>query len=99
MDTTRAGVYWHRGGVAWSAFVAWVAGIVTGLLFTVAQTSETDVWFAGPLSKTWPARNGLGWLVAFAVAAVLYLALRAVTGRGAAPQEGQPARTVSEVSS
>jgi purine-cytosine permease-like protein len=99
MDTTRAGLYWHRGGVAWSAFVAWVAGIVTGLLFTVAQTSDTDVWFAGPLAKTWPARNGLGWLVAFAVAAVIYLALQAATGRGAARPEGRAARTVREVTS
>lgn len=75
MDTTRTGVYWHHGGVAWPAFTAWLAGIVAGLLFTVAKTSDTDVWFAGPLSKTWPARNGLGWLIAFAVAAAIYLVL------------------------
>jgi purine-cytosine permease-like protein len=30
---------------------------VTGLLFTVAETSDTDVWFAGPFSRTWPART------------------------------------------
>ncbi|MEV0399557.1 cytosine permease [Actinoallomurus sp. NPDC050550] len=99
MDTTRGGVYWHRGGVAWPAFTAWVAGIVTGLLFTVAQTSDTDVWFAGPLSHTWPARNGLGWLVAFAVAALVYLGLRAATGQGGAHRSGRPAREMSRVAS
>jgi purine-cytosine permease-like protein len=95
MDTTRGGVYWHHGGVAWSAFVSWAAGIVTGLLLTVAQTSETDVWFAGPLSKTWPARNGLGWLVAFVVAAVIYLILQAVTGRGTASRRARVSEAAS----
>ncbi|MEV5749175.1 cytosine permease [Actinoallomurus sp. NPDC052308] len=99
MDTTRAGVYWNRGGVAWSAFVAWVAGIATGLLFTVAETSDTDVWFAGPLSKTWPARNGLGWLISFAVAAAIYLLLHVARGSARAARVTEPARSVSGAAS
>lgn len=95
MDTTRGGLYWHHGGVAWSAFVAWAAGIVMGLMLTVAQTSDTDVWFSGPLAKTWPARNGLGWLVAFAVAAVIYLILQAVTGRGTASRRARVSEAAS----
>jgi nucleobase:cation symporter-1, NCS1 family len=99
MDTTRTGVYWHRGGVAWSAFVAWVAGIVTGLLFTVAETSDTDVWFAGPFSRTWPARNGLGWLIAFAVAAGLYLVFQAAGRSGGPVRAAEPARSASRTAS
>ena len=99
MDTTRTGVYWHRGGVAWSAFVAWVAGIVTGLLFTVAETSDTDVWFAGPFSRTWPARNGLGWLIAFAVAAGLHLVFQAAGRSGGTVRAAEPARTASRTAS
>ena len=99
MDTTRTGVYWYRGGVAWPAFVAWIAGIVTGLLFTVAETSDTDVWFAGPFSRTWPARNGLGWLISFAVAAAIYLAFHAVRGSRGPVRAAEPVRPASRAAS
>ncbi|MGP4016549.1 purine-cytosine permease family protein [Saccharopolyspora sp. 5N708] len=77
LDTTPSSRYWYRGGVRWSATLSWLAGFATGLLFTTASTSDSDVWFAGPLSETWLGRTGLGWVAAFAVAAILYLAFNA----------------------
>lgn len=37
-----------------------------------AKISDTEVWFAGPLSHTWIGTNGLAWLVSLVVAAGLY---------------------------
>ncbi|MFD7923006.1 purine-cytosine permease family protein [Streptomyces sp. NPDC059740] len=76
MRSGRSGRYWYNGGFAWSACTAWALAIVVGLLLTEARTSESDVWFSGPLSHTWLGANGLGWVVTFAVAALAYAALR-----------------------
>jgi purine-cytosine permease-like protein len=86
MDTGRGGRYWHHGGVGWPAFIGWLAGIGVGLLFTVAETSADDVWFAGPLAHTWFGRNGLGWVIAFVVAAVIYLPFGLRRPAAAAPE-------------
>ncbi|MDH6699347.1 cytosine permease [Streptomyces sp. MAA16] len=84
MDTTRTSRYWYAGGFHLPAVTGWAAAIVAGLLFTKAATSDTDVWFAGPLSDTWFGVNGLGWAVAMAVGASVY----AVFG----PRAGSAAR-------
>ncbi|MEU6477972.1 cytosine permease [Streptomyces sp. NPDC047017] len=75
MDTNRTSRYWYSGGFRLPAVAGWAAAIVAGLLFTKASTSDTDVWFAGPLSGTWPGVNGLGWAVSMAVGAAVYALL------------------------
>jgi purine-cytosine permease-like protein len=100
MDTTRGGRYWHHGGVGWPAFIGWLAGIGVGLLFTVAETSADDVWFAGPLAHTWFGRNGLGWVIAFVVAAAIYLPFAVRRPAAAAPSSADapaPAQSPSPV--
>lgn len=103
MDTRRGGRYWHHGGVGFPAFVGWLAGIGVGLLFTVAETSADDVWFAGPLADTWFGRNGLGWVVAFVVAAAIYLPFAALghrrtnSGGRPGPAPAGPAQPVEPV--
>lgn len=76
MNTGRTSRYWYDGGFAWSAVTSWAVAIVVGLLLTEAKTSDTDIWFSGPLSHSWLGENGLGWAVTFAVAAALYWLLR-----------------------
>ncbi|PPS90973.1 purine-cytosine permease family protein [Streptomyces sp. MH60] len=82
MDTTRTSRYWYSGGFRLPAVVGWAAAIVAGLLFTRASTSDTDVWFAGPLSDTWPGENGLGWAISMIVGAVVYTLLGRRPGAG-----------------
>ncbi|MER8084789.1 cytosine permease [Streptomyces sp. NPDC094048] len=84
MDTTRTSRYWYAGGFHLPAVLGWAAAIVAGLLFTKASTSDTDVWFAGPLSDTWFGVNGLGWAISMAVGAVVY----ALFGRGTSTAAG-----------
>ncbi|MFF1485299.1 purine-cytosine permease family protein [Streptomyces sp. NPDC058319] len=86
MDTTRTSRYWYSGGFRLPAVAGWAAAIVAGLLFTKASTSDTDVWFAGPLADTWLGVNGLGWAISMAVGAAVY----ALLGRrpGAADRDG-----------
>ncbi|MGI5466301.1 purine-cytosine permease family protein [Streptomyces sp. CA-132043] len=76
MVAGRAGRYWYNGGFAWSAVVSWALAIVVGLLLTEARTSDTDIWFSGPLSHSWLGKNGLGWVVTFVVGAACYALLR-----------------------
>ncbi|MEU6112988.1 cytosine permease [Streptomyces sp. NPDC047117] len=76
MVAGRAGRYWYNGGFAWSAVVSWALAIVVGLLLTEARTSDTDIWFSGPLSHSWLGNNGLGWVVTFIVGAACYALLR-----------------------
>ncbi|CAK7285796.1 purine-cytosine permease family protein [Streptomyces sp. RM1] len=86
MDTTRTSRYWYSGGFRIPAVAGWAAAIVAGLLFTKASTSDSDVWFAGPLAHTWLGVNGLGWAVSMAVGAAVY----ALFGRrpGVADRDG-----------
>lgn len=81
MDTSRTSRYWYTGGFRLPAVLAWVAAIVSGLLFTTAGTGADDVWFSGPLADTWPGVNGLGWAVAIGVGAAVYAAF-GFGGRG-----------------
>ncbi|MFB7653387.1 MULTISPECIES: purine-cytosine permease family protein [unclassified Streptomyces] len=90
MDTTSTSRYWYSGGFRLPAVLGWLAAIVAGLLFTKAATSESDVWFAGPLSDTWFGRNGLGWAIAMAVGAAVY----ALFDRGTRSVAGSGDRTV-----
>ncbi|MFE4535434.1 purine-cytosine permease family protein [Streptomyces scopuliridis] len=89
MDTTRTSRYWYAGGFHLPAVLGWAAAIVAGLLFTKASTSETDVWFAGPLSGTWFGVNGLGWAISMTVGAAVYALFGrrtgAATGTGTEP--------------
>jgi NCS1 family nucleobase:cation symporter-1 len=60
------------GGVRLPALSAWLAGTVAGLLFTSSPL------FTGPLAVGVFAQSSLGYLLGFAVSAILY----AVLGRG-----------------
>ncbi|UGS27041.1 cytosine permease [Microbacterium resistens] len=82
MDLGRSSSYWYRGGVEWRALGSWAVGLVVGYLFTRAQVSADEVWFTGPLYDTWIGQNGLGWVVAFVLAGLLYLALGGARGAG-----------------
>ncbi|MFJ5837496.1 purine-cytosine permease family protein [Streptomyces shenzhenensis] len=84
MDTTRSSRYWYSGGFRVPAVIGWAAAIVAGLLFTKASTSETDVWFEGPLSSSWLGVNGLGWAISMAVGGAVY----ALFGRPAGAATG-----------
>ncbi|GAA4898847.1 purine-cytosine permease family protein [Streptomyces coeruleoprunus] len=86
LDTSRTSAYWYRGGFAWRAMAAWGTALVVGLLFTRVD------WFAGPLSGTWPGRNGLGWVVTIAVAALLYGVLGHRRPRRRTPAAGRRSR-------
>src|SRR5690606_21556482 len=71
MDTGPAGGCWYPAGVRWPAVRAWAVGFGGGFLVAVAAAGD-DVWFAGPLAGTWLGENGLGWVVAFVLAAGVY---------------------------
>lgn len=94
MDRTSRGKYWYLAGIRWQAVLAWASGIVIGLLFTTAQSGDST-WFTGPWADTWLGRNGLGWLMAGLVAALLYavVGLRsAARSPVSAAAEPEPAR-------
>ncbi|MFC9621740.1 purine-cytosine permease family protein [Streptomyces sp. NPDC056930] len=90
MDTTRTSRYWYTGGFHLPAVLGWAAAIVAGLLFTKASTSDTDVWFAGPLSDTWFGVNGLGWAISMAVGAVVYALFGRSTSTAAGNERAIP---------
>lgn len=71
MNLRRGSPYWYTGGIEWRSTLAWITAILIGYAFTTARVSATEVWFTGPAADTWLGRNGLGWVVAFIVAAVL----------------------------
>lgn len=93
MDRTRTSRYWYTAGFRLPAVLAWAVAIVVGLLFTEASTSADDVWFAGPFAHTWLGDNGLGWALAMAAAALVYV-IGTRPGRGAdkdlTPHSDQP---------
>lgn len=82
LDTTPAGAYWYTGGFAVPAVAAWVAGLVTGLLFTGVR------WFTGPLATTWIGHQGLGWAATITVSAGLYALLPRSAGRARGDGDG-----------
>ena len=64
--------YYYTGGFNIAACIAWVVGIVVGLLFT------SSTFFTGPLAKSSPifANTSLGYLLGAVVSIILFLALR-----------------------
>jgi purine-cytosine permease-like protein len=68
--TGRTGSYYYSGGFHIPACVAWVVGIVSGLLFT------SSTFFSGPLAHGLFATTSLGYLLGAGVSAGLYLLLR-----------------------
>ncbi|MFH8491411.1 purine-cytosine permease family protein [Streptomyces longisporoflavus] len=93
MDTSRTSRYWYTGGFRLPAVLAWVASIVSGLLFTTAGPGSDDVWFAGPLADTWFGANGLGWAVAIVVGGAVYAAFG---GRGRPTSTPAPSPALEE---
>jgi purine-cytosine permease-like protein len=87
LDLRAGGRYWYRGGVAWGALAAWVVAIVVGFLFTSVQVGDADPVFVGALSDSWIGANGLGWIVTFVVAALVYLLTGGARGQLHAPEE------------
>lgn len=72
LDLRPGARYWYWHGISLAGTGSWLIGLVVGLLFMSAKISDTEVWFAGPLSHTWIGTNGLAWLVSLVVAAGLY---------------------------
>ncbi|MFD6053147.1 cytosine permease [Agromyces sp. NPDC060279] len=70
-------------GVEWRALGSWIVAAAIGYLFTRAQVSADEVWFTGALYDTWIGENGLGWVVVFVLAGLLYLGLGAGGSRSA----------------
>lgn len=68
----RASAYYYTGGFNIPACVAWVVGVVVGLLFT------SSTFFTGPLAQGIFASTSLGYLLGGVLSALLYLVLRAV---------------------
>ncbi len=62
--------YYYTRGFNIPACIAWIVGVVVGLLFT------TSTFFSGPLAKGIFATTSLGYLLGAAVSIVLFLALR-----------------------
>lgn len=78
--TGRESSYYYTGGFYIPACVAWVVGIVVGLLFT------SSAFFTGPLASGIFASTSLGYLLGAGVSACTYLVLRlALRERGSAP--------------
>ncbi|SBN96361.1 purine-cytosine permease family protein [Propionibacterium freudenreichii] len=72
LDLRPGARYWYWHGISLAGTGSWLVGLVVGLLFMSAKISDTEIWFAGPLSHTWIGTNGLAWLVSLVVAAGLY---------------------------
>jgi NCS1 family nucleobase:cation symporter-1 len=66
MEGSRRGVYYYTGGVHLSAGIAWVLGILVGLVFT------TSPWFTGPFARGVFAQSSLGYILGFVVAGLTY---------------------------
>jgi NCS1 family nucleobase:cation symporter-1 len=68
-NTSSSGRYFYTGGINWSAVTAWLLGILVGLAFTVSP------WFSGPFAVGIFASSSLGYLIGFAVSALVYWTL------------------------
>ncbi|MBE3559947.1 MAG: cytosine permease [Ktedonobacteraceae bacterium] len=71
-DTTPTSAYYYAAGFNLPACLAWVIGVVVGLLFT------KSTFFTGPLASGIFASTSLGYLLGALVSAVLYPLLRSV---------------------
>src|SRR5215469_16436070 len=65
-DGGRHSVYYYTGGIHLPAVIAWVLGILVGLLFTASP------WFTGPFAKGVFAQSSLGYILGFVVAGLTY---------------------------
>jgi purine-cytosine permease-like protein len=79
MDTTPAGPYWYTRGVHWPAFIAWVAGILSGFSFTTVTIGSFT--FHGVLAGTWFGENSVAWLGGGLVAGTIFGAYVVATRR------------------
>ncbi|MBA2679267.1 MAG: cytosine permease, partial [Ktedonobacteraceae bacterium] len=69
-DLSPESAYYYTNGFNIPACVAWIVGVVVGLLFT------SSAFFTGPLAKGIFATTSLGYLLGAGVSIVLYLVLR-----------------------
>ncbi len=70
-DTGPRGRYYYSGGANLAALVAWLAGLVVGLLFTSASFPQ----FTGPFAVGIFASSNMGYFFGFVVSAILYALL------------------------
>jgi len=68
-DSSQASRYYYWNGLHPAAIVAWMAGILVGLAFTVSP------FFTGPFATGIFAFSSLGYLIGFLVSGVLYALL------------------------
>lgn len=80
INTGSSSRYYGRGGANPAALIAWLAGLVVGLLFT----STTLV--SGPLAQGVFAASNIGYFLGFIVSVVLYATL----GRWGASERAAP---------
>ena len=66
MKGVRHSVYYYTGGIHLPAGIAWIFGILVGLVFT------TSPWFTGPLARGVFAQSSLGFILGFVVAGLTY---------------------------
>lgn len=74
-DTSARSCYFYQGGINWIAFIAWLLGILVGLVFTVSP------WFKGPAAVGIFASSSLGYLLGFVVSSLAYWATLALFER------------------
>ncbi|WP_376795648.1 purine-cytosine permease family protein [Thermogemmatispora sp.] len=91
VETGPGSRYYYRAGINWRAVVAWLLGIVVGLLFTVSP------WFTGPLARGIFASSSLGYLLGFVVSALVYWLLALIGSRSAALAVDAGGELVSEL--
>jgi nucleobase:cation symporter-1, NCS1 family len=71
-NTGPTSAYYYTSGFNIPACIAWVVGIVVGLLFT------SSAFFTGPLAKGIFVSTSLGYLLGAAASIVVYLVLRSL---------------------
>jgi len=69
-DTGKTSAYYYTSGLNLPASIAWLVGVVVGLLFTSSS------FFTSPLARGIFVSTSLGYLLGAAVSIVLYLVLR-----------------------
>ncbi|MFL5592398.1 MAG: purine-cytosine permease family protein [Ktedonobacteraceae bacterium] len=89
-DTGKTSAYYYTSGLNLPASIAWLVGVVVGLLFTSSS------FFTGPLARGIFVSTSLGYLLGAAVSIVLYLVLRPIfpykdVAAGGGAQEAPPA--------
>jgi purine-cytosine permease-like protein len=64
LDVTPSSTYWYKGGIEPRAFGAWALAIIIGFCFLSTGS------YHGVFANSWFGRNGLGWVMTFAIAAI-----------------------------